>query len=483
MQSLVKLNNSNVNFTDSQAKAIGGIIDFIAKEWDDNNNFKNIIGLIGPAGTGKTFCINYIIEHCKYSPSVIKCTSPTHKACRVFSESLKGKPVDTIHSTFGFALNLNLEDFDPDNPKFTPKNKIKLENIKVLIIDEASMIPVKLVDYIIKICKGLKIKIIYIGDSSQLPPPKENKSAMFLKGYNYELKEIVRQKKENPTSNLLKLLRDDITNNTNNFISYITSHVGYMSYNENEEGFCICNSREFKSMIDNCFSNPEYTKNIDMYKIIAYTNYAISNWNNYIRNTIIKDANKNILTKNDLIMSYQTIIDDFMNPIVNNSEEYIIHDIADYVEPKFGLKGFLVSFQLVHGGIITKPLFVLNHKDPFSVKFYYETLQKLKQDAINAHPNNKPKLWKEYYSFKEYILIMTNFLNKNGQITISRDLDYAFAITSHRSQGSTYDTVFVDLNDILFSSNGRMRLNFDEIRRLLYVACSRPRKQLYICYG
>ena len=113
--------------------------------------------------THNTFITKYIISHCKYSNSVIKCTSPTHKACRVFSQALGGKSVDTIQSTFGLRLNLKLEDFDPNNPQFDPMAKPKLENIKLLLVDEASMLPAKLVTFICTKCKALEIKIIFIG--------------------------------------------------------------------------------------------------------------------------------------------------------------------------------------------------------------------------------------------------------------------------------------------------------------------------------
>ena len=73
-----------------------------------------------------------------------------------------------------------------------------------------------------------------------------------------------------------------------------------------------------------------------MYRIIAYTNACVSNWNNYIRNNIIKDANKSIITKNDLIMSYETIVNEFMEIIINNSEEYIINDIVNFVDDTYG---------------------------------------------------------------------------------------------------------------------------------------------------
>ena len=149
-----------VNFTKDQKLAIDGIINFCSGDFDNNNY---ITGLVGAGATGKTFTTNYIIEHCQYSNSVIKCTSSTHKACRVFSQAIGYKKVDTIQSTFGLRLDLALEDFNPDNPQFNPKAKPKLDNIKLLIIDEASMIPAKLITYINKKCKELEIKILYIG--------------------------------------------------------------------------------------------------------------------------------------------------------------------------------------------------------------------------------------------------------------------------------------------------------------------------------
>lgn len=155
-----KTDRNVYDFTEDQQVAIGNIIDFIAAPF---NSAKYMVGLTGAGGTGKTFITKYIISHCKYSNSVIKCTSPTHKACRVFSQALGGKSVDTIQSTFGLRLNLKLEDFDPNNPQFDPMARPKLENIKLLLVDEASMLPAKLVTFICTKCKALEIKIIFIG--------------------------------------------------------------------------------------------------------------------------------------------------------------------------------------------------------------------------------------------------------------------------------------------------------------------------------
>lgn len=471
----------NIKFTDDQAKAIDGIIDFIAKPFD---NGAYIVGLTGAGGTGKTFVTDFIIRNCKYSLSVIQCASPTHKACRVFSQAIGGKTVNTIQSVFGFRLDLKLEDFNPASPQFNPISKPKLENIKLLIIDEASMLPAKLVTYICNVCKKLQIKIIFIGDSYQLAPVNEKKSIAFDRcSVVYELNQIVRQGEQNPIVDLLKILRNDIKNKTYNFINYLSTHIGYSVYNQYNEGFSIVNAEGFRQMIDTSFHDEEYTKNIDMYRIVSYTNNCVSGWNTYIRNNIIKDAAKNIITKNDLIMSYETIVNEFNEVIINNSEEYIINDIVDYVDETYQFKGFLVKFQLIHGGTITRPLFIIDHRDRYTILRYVKVINDLINAAKSATGGTRATRWKEYYAFKKKYLIAANITNQNADILFSRDIDYGFAITAHKSQGSTYQTVFVDVNDSVFDKNGNIYNNQDDLLRRLYVACSRASKELVLCYG
>ena len=472
---------NDFNFTDDQKKAIDGIIDFIATPFNPANY---IVGLTGAGGTGKTFITKYIINHCKYSNSVIKCTSPTHKACRVFSNAIGGKDVDTIQSTFGLRLDLKLEDFDPSNPQFNPMSKPKIDNVKLLIIDESSMLPTKLVTFICNECKDHNIKILFIGDSFQLSPVNETKSIAFDRcSVVYSLNQIVRQKASNPVGILLDLLRDDIKNKSYSFLEYINKNIGIINYNDIGEGFSICNTQNFKQLIDNSFSNEEYTRNIDMYRIIAYTNNCVTSWNNYIRNSIIKDSEKNIITKNDLIMSYETIVNEFLETVINNSEDYIINDIVDYVDDQYGFKGFLIKFQLVNGGRITRPLFVLDHRDKFTIQLYHKTITDLVNIAKSSTRGVRVSKWKDYYNLKKKYLLATNIVNKYGKILHSRDLDYGFAITAHKSQGSTYDTVFVDINDMVYDKNGHPYSNLDELLRRLYVACSRAQKELILCYG
>ena len=172
-------NNKTSVFTDDQKVAIDGILSFLKEPFKDGSF---IVSLCGQGGVGKTFCVDYIIQNSFYTPSVIMCCAPTHKACRNLSNSIGGKKVITIQSLFGFRLDCNIDDFDPNNPYFAPINNPKLTNLhKVLIIDESSMLNQKLVNYIVNYCRKLKIKVIFVGDDFQLAAPKDSHISSFSK--------------------------------------------------------------------------------------------------------------------------------------------------------------------------------------------------------------------------------------------------------------------------------------------------------------
>ena len=113
---------------------------------------------------------------------------------------------------------------------------------------------------------------------------------------------------------------------------------------------------------------------------------------------------------------------------------------------------------------------------------YVKEIEQLLNSAKTANMANRSRKWSEYFAFKSKYLLATN-IKRGTQIIYQRDIDYAFALTSHKSQGSTYENVFIDLNDMLYDSYGKLYNNYDDILRRIYVACSRAKKQLIICYG
>ena len=469
---------STLGFTKDQSKAYDDLIKFIQDDYNEND-YKR--ALTGAAGTGKTYLVKALIKNCGYSYSTIGLAAPTHKACRVLNESIDipNVNINTLQSDLGLRLNFDVDKFDINNPPFDPKGRIKIGEYKLYIIDESSMINRSLLMFVEKVCKSNKCKIIYIGDASQLAPVNEKYSAAFKGIKTYALNQIVRQGDDNPISHLLDLLRYDIQHKSFTFLEYIYKNPS--KFNEDyTKGYQVCNSKDFETIVYNNFNDEELTRNIDFCKIIAYTNNTVSAWNKFVRDAIIKDADKSVITKNDLVISYVTIVNQFNDSIIKNSEEYILKDVVNYVHPKYQLKGFMVRFTAIHGGYNTTPLFILDHKDPATIKMYVALSRTLIDEAKNAPVKLRAQRWKEYYEFKESCLLLTNILTNTGSIMFGRDLDYGFALTSHKSQGSTFDTTFVDVRDIVYDKYGHPYNDAEEINRRLYVACSRSKNKLYL---
>lgn len=468
-------------FTDDQIKAYNGLIKFINEPYNPND-FKR--ALIGPGGTGKTFLLKALLQDCNIPFSEIGLSAPSHKACRVLRNSIRGTHcnVNTIQSDFGFKPNYDIEKFDINNVTFASYGRIKIEDYRLYIVDEASMLNRSLVGYIDKMMKKYSIKLLICGDDCQIPPVNEKYSYAFKGVTSFRLTQIVRQDEDNPIRELTELLRNDVYNGTFNFLNYISNTRSKFD-NTMTKGFVVCNSAQFQQEVVKQFSDEAITRNTDYVKVISYTNKVVSNWNKFIRENIIKDSEKSVITKNDLITSYVTIVDQFNDEIIRNSEDYIVKEIANYTHPQYELKGFIVKFQTVFGGQVTSPLFIIDHRDKYTMSMYCKIADDLIQQAKNARKDIRAAKWKAYYKFKESCLLLVNIGRHDGSILYYRDLDYGFAISSHKSQGSTYNVSMVDVMDIVYDKYGRPYTNAIDINKRLYVAVSRAKEKVYLRYG
>jgi ATP-dependent exoDNAse (exonuclease V) alpha subunit len=96
------------------------------------------------------------------------------------------------------------------------------------------------------------------------------------------------------------------------------------------------------------------------------------------------------------------------------------------------------------------------HED--SENDFDRVIKRLRENAIFAPHNKRGFMWKEYYAFKR----------------LFADMNYSYAITAHKSQGSTYENTRVDVNDICFNQN------IEERNRILYTAITRAKHKLLI---
>lgn len=86
-------------------------------------------------------------------------------------------------------------------------------------------------------------------------------------------------------------------------------------------------------------------------------------------------------------------------------------------------------------------------------------LNRLLQRYVDLAKNAKPPYHKGYW--KSYFKLKNSFA----------DVQYVYASTIHKLQGSTYDTAYIDLASLLNNKN----LSCDLVFRLAYVAVTRAR--------
>ena len=96
-------------------------------------------------------------------------------------------------------------------------------------------------------------------------------------------------------------------------------------------------------------------------------------------------------------------------------------------------------------------------------KFISENLIKIKKNLSKKQNDRLVKtvlqrLWEFYY-----YLIIDKFA----------DISYGYAITVHKSQGSTYNNVFVDMNNICKTIKDK-----NQLHKCIYTAITRASKKL-----
>lgn len=189
-----------MELTEGQKKAIKK-----AKPWY-NNQTKQVFEIAGPAGTGKTTIIFMLASELglDVDKEVLFCAYVGKAALNMRMHGIKAK---TIHSAM-YDLVESKQKMDDDGNIIIDNNKMifrKKEfldhNIKLIYIDEGSMIDEKMRDDIL----SFGIPVIVTGDLNQLPPVF-GKSG-FLQNPDVILSEIMRQKKDDPIIYLSYLAR------------------------------------------------------------------------------------------------------------------------------------------------------------------------------------------------------------------------------------------------------------------------------------
>lgn len=389
------------------------------------NPMESVFVLSGYSGCGKTTLVRYLLDSLPtfmkaarlINPSQedyeLALTATTNKAAENLSQ-ISGHHAVTIHAFLGLRVHT---DYKTGETNLVLGKNAKDIDRYLLFIDEASYVDPQLLRAIFTRVRNSKI--VFIGDPAQLTPVKLTDAPVFNANFKgAELTEVVRQSAGNPIVDLSTKFRHTV--NTGEWFGFKPDgqHIVYLA----DEG-------DFNAAIAQEFTRPDW-KFKDS-KILAWTNKRVIEYNNYV-NQLTKGATQ-----------FQTGDYAVCNNFISNGRQSIKTDQL---------------VQLTYIGPEELELDVLGH------------WIRIDHGAAYFFPNKR----------EDKVARLKEARAKNDHTVIAKimeqwiDLRAAYACTINKSQGSTFDKVFIDLNDVSRCNNG------NQIARMLYVAVSRARHQVFL---
>ena len=278
-----------------------------------------------------------------------------------------------------------------------------------------------------------------MGDIAQLPPVKEVQSPIWVVDW--------------PRATLSKVMRHDnqilkLVTHIREKAAQFNPSITIASDNANGEGVWKLTAKTFKDSMYKAATEGWFADGTKA-KVIAWRNVRVAEYNQLIRMAIYgAEARPGHFMPGERIIAAAPCMrgDDVL---LATDDEAFVESSTECLHPVEGHYKTLELKCLTEGKKSIR-LWVIH---PDAVDGYNADC-----DALAHEAKKNPKLWKKFWELKE----------------LFHEVKYAYAITAHRSQGSTYETCFVDYQDILYNRNRK------EAFQCLYVACSRPTTRLFL---
>ena len=411
--------------------------------------------LSGYAGTGKSTMVLALLKAMRTFDVCV--SAPTHKA-RAVIEATTGLGGVTVHSLLGLSPNVDALEFDHNSPKFEQRAQPTINNYSLVIMDECSMIGSDLFEAIKRVVATSRTKVLFLGDPAQLPPVKESISPIFTDKLvkHATLTKVMRQADSNPLMAIYSEIRDNLDT-----YEYKPDTITI----DNGEGIEAVSSNDKAAIKDIIFG---HIKDDPTCRVLCFTNKMVSGYNAAIRSKVKFPDSDRIVEVGEALMAYDNITNEANEYLLCNSSEYIVKSVR--ASKRKDITGFLIHLEDVFTGNPTSgPIFVMDHSDPDNIDKFNAEASKLIQIARNAKSSRRRgEMWGNYYDFIKKVVPMVN----TG--VVKKIIDYGYALTIHKSQGSTYTNVIVDHRDITKCRVTNTR------NKLLYVALSRPRTKAFV---
>lgn len=445
------------------------------------------ITLSGYAGTGKSTIIGIFskwLDH-RIGRGNIVYTAPTHRANVITKQNNPNANVYTLSALFGFTPDTDIAmeqgSLDLRELEFRAKNQMKYEPGQLIIIDEASMVQDGLYEYIQEIVAKHNGSVIYVGDSAQLRPVKSDHISKVFTSDG--VPQITLTKVERTGDN--PILKEAIRLRRGEGLSYQTD------INDKGQGVLYTSDdaiidKNLKQIV----TSEEFNADPLHFRVLTATNAAASTYNSKIRSLRYGKFAKPFV-KGDIIMGYSNKLrkPDGSYRLIN-SGDYIVQSVKD-TNIKFKtdkgdieFKAFNLSIRPTGGTIMDDfQLTVIDKNEPdsklFEVVEYKDRLWKMAKEAKqNGQISKYRDLVQMAFNIDNELNITKNLEDNQGRLKIRKAIDYGYAQTVWKSQGSTYSKVLILSNEIDTFGYGKDVMQLRNESR--YVAVSRAKNFVII---
>lgn len=461
--------SGGITYNKEQQSAIINAVSFLKTNTDPTQYYV----IEGKAGTGKTTIAKEILK--EFEDEQIYVAAVSHKAKGViknsFGEDTRGKKFFSIASLLGLK---GINDNDTQITKFQVGTKVPLLDNPpaLLVIDEASMITEDVLKKIIDINSSLSrpFQMLFLGDIGQIQPIRDEQSEFYRthKDLLNKKSDIFNSKHK---SKLITRVRQGEANPILPYADYFwensqkenpelnpTQHIVRNNQITDKGSLLFSNSEaEVLSSVIKAVKNAVEKGLTNHVKIVTYHVNEKTELNQKIHEALFgKDSD---YSKGDMLILNSPYDLPDVNATMENSSEIQIKSIQDTDVDEFGVHTLYLE---TNGTAYTRTgneqkdcvIQVVSRND---IGLYNQKLQELASRAKRqTNRALKKQAWGDFWEYK-------------GRYA---DVDFGYAITAHKSQGSTYDIVVVDEKDIM----GTTATSNQEKSELIYTALTRPRK-------
>lgn len=443
---------------EEQEKALSLVQNFILN--DDSPAFL----LCGAAGTGKTATTNELIQWLQRVNIPYTLCAPTHKAALVLSRATEREAI-TIHSLLALSPKLDIFALDFNNLLFHSKtDQTKMCYKGLVICDEASMINDDLYELLLRRCQEFQNKILFLADFKQIQPVNQDSLSKIVHTIPcFTLNKIWRQSEKNALLPILSVLRE-------HSVSHFDEALG-------EEGslYVTSDPKEFIKQAGTALKKGIKDGDILETKVLCYTNDRVRAYNELFHKGLF--GNKEYY-KGEFLIGCENVT--FAGFKFYNSMDYIVCSEPQPIMINIPNFGQLPGFNLELYDSLTNDSEWVPILSKEISRDYFDALgskiEDYRQKAVSYGSLNKAKagfFWRQYYAMINSFASPIDFYYE-GRLIRKKTFDYSYAITTHRSQGSSLSSVFVDMRNINGCADPAVH------RQLQYVALSRTRKNVLI---